>query len=115
PVKNNNKRKRTSDASQEDPIQPSLTNSEGRSLSSVSDSGIEIVPKITEQPGVLKALHSITGHISYRNEGQQKALELILQGISPCIVILPTGAGKSLLFMLPTRLSMDGVSIIVCP
>ena len=44
---------------------------------------------------------------------QQKAIDTILEG-KDCIVILPTGAGKSLCYQIPS-LCLNGVGIIVSP
>jgi superfamily II DNA helicase RecQ len=58
----------------------------------------------------------------YRNEDmgwksveQEQALTLIMSWTEQVVAILPTGAGKSLLFMLPCTLPDAGVTILVVP
>lgn len=46
---------------------------------------------------------------------QKPALEAILRGESQLLVVMPTGAGKSLLFMLPAFCAGDGVTVVVVP
>ena len=48
--------------------------------------------------------------------GRQKAIiQSIVQRQSPIIAVMPTGAGKSLLFMLPAWMSRGGTTIVVIP
>ena len=48
--------------------------------------------------------------------GSQKAIiQSIIQRQSPIVAIMPTGAGKSLLFMLPAWMSRGGTTIVVVP
>jgi superfamily II DNA helicase RecQ len=58
----------------------------------------------------------------YRNEmmewkspEQEQALVLIMTWTEQVVVVLPTGAGKSLLFMLPCSLPGAGITILVVP
>ena len=46
---------------------------------------------------------------------QGEAMYAIQQGESPIVVVMPTGAGKSVLFMLPAFVQVGGVSIVVVP
>lgn len=46
---------------------------------------------------------------------QGEAMHAIQQGESPIVVVMPTGAGKSVLFMLPAFVQVGGVSIVVVP
>jgi superfamily II DNA helicase RecQ len=46
---------------------------------------------------------------------QAPALEAIQQGQSPVVAVMPTGGGKSLLFMLPAWISPRGVTVVVVP
>lgn len=41
--------------------------------------------------------------VIFRAKEQMEALELILSGVQELIVVLPTGGGKSILFMLPVH------------
>jgi superfamily II DNA helicase RecQ len=48
--------------------------------------------------------------------GSQKAIiQSIIQRKSPMIAVMPTGAGKSLLFRLPAWMSHGGTTIVVVP
>ena len=42
-------------------------------------------------------------------------MEAVLAGQTPLVVVLPTGGGKSLLFMAPACLQDPGVMIMVVP
>jgi superfamily II DNA or RNA helicase len=57
------------------------------------------------------------GDVSYRSETQQEAMQAILQGnqSTPLAVVLPTGGGKSLLFMTPACLEDAGVTVVIVP
>jgi superfamily II DNA helicase RecQ len=46
---------------------------------------------------------------------QREALDAIIGGQSRIVVVMRTGCGKSLLFMLPAAASQDGVTIVVMP
>lgn len=46
---------------------------------------------------------------------QAPALDAIQQGQSPVIAVMPTGAGKSLLFMLPAWVCSSGITVVVVP
>lgn len=46
---------------------------------------------------------------------QGTALQAIQQGHSKIIVVMPTGGGKSMLFMLPAFVSQGGVTVVVVP
>lgn len=46
---------------------------------------------------------------------QQPILQAIIQNQSPILVILPTSAGKSLLFMLPAASHPGGVTVVIVP
>ncbi|CAN9192094.1 unnamed protein product [Alternaria alternata] len=53
--------------------------------------------------------------ITFKSSEQEIALRAILAGETPLVVVLPTGGGKSLLFMAPACLSDPGVTIVVVP
>jgi superfamily II DNA helicase RecQ len=55
--------------------------------------------------------------VSFRSEEQGEALRTIVSGeqTTPLVVVLPTGGGKSLLFMAPACLNDPGVTIVVVP
>jgi superfamily II DNA helicase RecQ len=46
---------------------------------------------------------------------QGDAMHTIQQGESPIVVVIPTGSGKSVLFMLPAFVQVGGVTIVVVP
>jgi superfamily II DNA helicase RecQ len=46
---------------------------------------------------------------------QGDAMHAIQQGESPIVVVMPTGSGKSVLFMLPAFVQVGGVTIVVVP
>lgn len=46
---------------------------------------------------------------------QRNALDLIIGGCPRAVIIIRTGGGKSLLFMLPAAASKGGVTIVVVP
>jgi superfamily II DNA helicase RecQ len=60
-----------------------------------------------------KALHR--EDVSFRSEEQGEALRTIVSGeqTTPLVIVLPTGRGKSLLFMAPACLNDPGVTIVV--
>jgi ATP-dependent DNA helicase RecQ len=57
-------------------------------------------------------LPKLFGHAQFK-PGQHYVIGKVLSGES-CLAILPTGAGKSLLYMLPSQL-LDGVTLVVSP
>lgn len=46
---------------------------------------------------------------------QKKAIEAIVAGESPVVAVMPTGAGKSMLFMLPSWAEQGGTTVVVVP
>ena len=46
---------------------------------------------------------------------QAEAMEAVQRGDSPIVAVMPTGAGKSMLFMLPAWVEPGGVTIVVVP
>lgn len=46
---------------------------------------------------------------------QSEAMQAIQRGESPIVVVMPTGSGKSMLFMLPAFVQVGGVTIVVVP
>ena len=56
-------------------------------------------------------------NVDFRLEEQREALYTIVSGnqTTPLVVVLPTGGGKSLLFMAPACLIDPGVTIVVVP
>lgn len=61
-------------------------------------------------------LRDMTGDEQARFRGMQgPALEAIQEGRSPVIAVMPTGGGKSLLFMLPAWICSRGTTVVVVP
>ena len=61
-------------------------------------------------------MQRMMGNSELRLRGiQAPALEAIQQGQSPVVAVMPTGGGKSLLFMLPAWISPRGVTVVVVP
>jgi len=56
-----------------------------------------------------------SAEVSFRSMEQERALRAVLAGQTPLVVVLPTGGGKSLLFMVPACLNDAGVTIVVVP
>jgi superfamily II DNA or RNA helicase len=56
-------------------------------------------------------------NVTFRSEEQREALYTIVSGnqTTPLVVVLPTGGGKSLLFIAPACLIDPGVTIVVVP
>jgi superfamily II DNA helicase RecQ len=46
---------------------------------------------------------------------QKEAIDAIVAGESPVVAVMPTGAGKSMLFMLPAWVEQGGTTIVVVP
>ncbi|THW27512.1 hypothetical protein D6D22_10755 [Aureobasidium pullulans] len=70
------------------------------------------------QTAMRKALRLGDGdEVSYRSKAQRVAMQSILYNdqMTPLVVVLPTGGGKSLLFMAPACLENAGVTIVIVP
>ncbi len=61
------------------------------------------------------ALHDMMGADSDFRELQRAAITAVVQGESPLLIIMPTGGGKSLIFLLPVKAMNDGTTIVVVP
>jgi len=46
---------------------------------------------------------------------QKEAINAIIAGESPIVAVMPTGGGKSLLFMLPAFAEQGGTTVVVVP
>jgi superfamily II DNA helicase RecQ len=62
-----------------------------------------------------KQLKRMMGNMAEFHGVQEAALEAITAGESPIVAVMPTGAGKSLLFMLPAFAEQGGTTIVVVP
>lgn len=61
---------------------------------------------------ILNVLSKYFGHTEFRGE-QQTVIETILAGQS-CLVLMPTGMGKSLCYQLPAMM-LDGITLVLSP
>jgi len=61
----------------------------------------------------IQKLYGPTG--KFRTSKQEQAVEAVIEGVSPLIVVLPTGAGKSLSFMIPALLPDAGTTVVITP
>lgn len=63
-------------------------------------------------PGALKVLKELFGYDGFR-PGQNEIIQAILGG-RDCVGIMPTGAGKSITYQIPARLT-GGVTLVISP
>ncbi|MCE1644911.1 DEAD/DEAH box helicase, partial [Enterobacter hormaechei] len=59
-----------------------------------------------------QVLRKTFGYLQFRS-GQQQVIDTILEG-RDCLVIMPTGGGKSLCYQIPA-LVQEGVTLVVSP
>lgn len=64
------------------------------------------------KPEALEVLHRVFGYASFR--GEQAAIVEHLENGNDCLVLMPTGGGKSLCYQVPALLR-DGTAIVVSP
>ena len=66
---------------------------------------------------ILKALRAVPrdDHAQFRTPQQEEAVRLAAAKETPLVAVLPTGGGKSLVFMVPAMLAGSGVTIVVAP
>lgn len=70
------------------------------------------MPPATDRPSLLDLLRQRFGHGSFR-PGQETAIRHVAEG-HDALILMPTGAGKSLCYQLPA-LSRDGLTVVVSP
>lgn len=69
-----------------------------------------------QQADMMQAAREMTGQVDLQLRGVQgAALRAIQDGESPVVAVMPTGGGKSMLFMLPAWLEPGGTTIVVVP
>jgi len=51
----------------------------------------------------------------WKSEGQRDSVERTVAGVSPLFIILPTGGGKTLSFMVPTKMRNSGTTVVITP
>jgi superfamily II DNA helicase RecQ len=65
---------------------------------------------------ILNSLQEIYGPAAkFVSDGQRQAVWEVVAGTEEVVAILPTGGGKSLLFMLPVLLPDAGITVVVVP
>lgn len=68
--------------------------------------------RIIDSDFLHRALQHFYGYSSFRT-GQEEIISEILHG-QPVLAVLPTGAGKSICFQLPSLL-LKGVTLVISP
>ena len=73
-------------------------------------------PEYTDQD-IKAAMQQVLGQteVLFRTPEQEQALQAVLHGQTPLVVVLPTGGGKSVLFMVPACMADAGVTVVVVP
>ena len=65
---------------------------------------------------VMKVLVKFGGErSSFKSEEQRQAVMAVVKGKSPLVVVLPTGGGKSLMFMVPALMEGAKTTIVILP
>ena len=63
---------------------------------------------------VLRSLYHDEG-ADFRTSAQRDTIEIVLSGVGEVVAVLATGEGKSLAFMLPSRLPGAGTTVVILP
>lgn len=69
---------------------------------------------IEQGQAVLRTLYN-DEDADFRTSAQRDTIEIILSGVGEVVAILATGEGKSLAFMLPSRLPGAGTTVVILP
>lgn len=82
--------------------------------------GFPVAVRLPVSPNIAKRARSILSRIygpnsRFKSIEQAEGLEKVLAGLTPLIVVLPTGGGKSLLFEGPAAERKAGVTVVVVP
>ena len=69
------------------------------------------------EKAVYQALRQAIGgsDVRFKSAEQEQAIHTVVEGQTPLVIVLPTGGGKSLLFIVPAYLDEVGVTIVVVP
>ena len=79
----------------------------------VSTQPIRLVSTKDKMQSALHRLYGPTGR--FRSQVQEDAVEAVVNGVSPLFIIQPTGAGKSVSFMIPAMFPEAKTTCIVTP
>jgi superfamily II DNA helicase RecQ len=79
--------------------------------------GITGAEEKKEEDMIIRALQAVLRNNSarFRSPQQEEAVRLAAAKQSPLVAVLPTGGGKSLVFMVPAMLASAGITIVVAP
>ncbi|KAL1217207.1 ATP-dependent DNA helicase Q-like 5 [Cardamine amara subsp. amara] len=80
-------------------------------ISSVEDAILEVKTEASDE-NLTKLLNLVYGYDSFR-DGQLQAIKMVLCG-SSTMLVLPTGAGKSLCYQIPAMI-LPGITLVVSP
>lgn len=85
-----------------------------------SSDGVEMdVHRVVSEEEVKRAMSRVLGQedVDFRSEEQRESLMSVVNvaGRTPLVVVLPTGGGKSMLFMVSASLEDPGVTVVVVP
>lgn len=81
-----------------------------------SISSLVIRRMLWKLPAIESGLRCLFGpHASFRTQAQQDCLNIIAQSGPEAIIILPTGAGKTIVFLVPTLLPGAQVTVVIIP
>ena len=69
---------------------------------------------IEQGQAVLRSLYN-DEDADFRTPAQRDTIEIILSGVGEVVAVLATGEGKSLAFMLPSRLPGAGTTVVILP
>ena len=69
------------------------------------------------EKAVYQALRQAIGgsDVRFKSAEQEQAIHTVVEGQTPLVIVLPTGGGKSLLFIVPAYLDEVGVTVVVVP
>lgn len=73
--------------------------------------------KPSQHHQLLEGLRTVLrdNHAQFRSPQQEEAVRLAAAKESPLVAVLPTGGGKSLVFMVPAAIPGSGITIVVAP
>ncbi len=69
----------------------------------------------TEQLRAALVDHTLDGDADFRSDAQRQALAELVRRDADNAIVLPTGSGKSFLYMLMARMSRLGVTVVILP